>query len=84
MKRNPLPQRTGQELRKRREALGISQETFAKLLKMHRTYYSSIERGVKNLRVETLQRVCSALKTHMWEVMKEVETKAARHRSSKP
>jgi transcriptional regulator with XRE-family HTH domain len=73
MKRNPLQQRVGAVLRKRREAQEISQEDFAELVGMHRTYYSAIERGLKNIRIETLERICSALKTRIWEIMKEAE-----------
>ena len=74
MKRMRLPQRIGLVLRKRREAFEISQEDFAELVQMHRTYYSSIERGLKNIRIETLERICSALKTRVWEVLKEAES----------
>lgn len=73
MKRAPLPARIGAALRRRREELGISQENFAELVAMHRTYYSAIERGLKNIRIETLERVCQALKARMWEVIKEAE-----------
>jgi transcriptional regulator with XRE-family HTH domain len=74
MKRTRLPQRIGLALRRRREALDVSQEDFAELVQMHRTYYSSIERGLKNIRIETLERICAALKTRIWEVLKEAET----------
>jgi transcriptional regulator with XRE-family HTH domain len=74
MKRTRLPQRIGLALRRRREALDVSQEDFAELVQMHRTYYSSIERGLKNVRIETLERICAALKTRIWEVLKEAET----------
>ncbi|HEY4367763.1 MAG TPA: helix-turn-helix transcriptional regulator [Steroidobacteraceae bacterium] len=73
MKRLPLQQRVGSSLRIRREALEISQENFAEQVGMHRTYYSAIERGLKNVRLETLERLCAALKTKMWEVMKDAE-----------
>ena len=73
MKRTRLPQRIGLALRRRREALDVSQEDFAELVQMHRTYYSSIERGLKNIRIETLERICAALKTRVWEVLKEAE-----------
>jgi transcriptional regulator with XRE-family HTH domain len=73
MKRNPLQQRVGAALRKRREAQEISQEDFAELVGMHRTYYSAIERGLKNIRIETLERICSALDVHIWEVVKDAE-----------
>lgn len=73
MKRNSLPARIGAALRRRREAQEISQEDFAELVGMHRTYYSAIERGLKNIRLETLERLCTALRTRMWEVIKEAE-----------
>jgi transcriptional regulator with XRE-family HTH domain len=73
MKRNPLQQRIGVVLRRRREAQEISQEDFAELIGMHRTYYSAIERGLKNVRIETLERICTALRSKIWEVVKEAE-----------
>ena len=68
-----LPQRLGLAFRKRREALGFSQESFADEIGMHRTYYSAIERGEKNLQLDTFQRVCEGLQTSIWEVFKEAE-----------
>lgn len=73
MKRTRLQQRIGVVLRRRREAQGISQEDFAELVGMHRTYYSAIERGLKNVRLETLERICTALRSRMWEVIKEAD-----------
>jgi transcriptional regulator with XRE-family HTH domain len=73
MKRTPLAKRIGLVLRERREALAISQEDFAELVDMHRTYYSAIERGLKNIRIDTLERLCAALKVRLWEVLKKAE-----------
>lgn len=73
MRRATLPKRIGTALRSRRVALDISQEDFAERVGMHRTYYSAIERGRKNMRVETLEKLCAALKTRLWEVLKEAE-----------
>ncbi len=73
MKKTRLPKRIGLVLRKYREALDISQEDFAETVHMHRTYYSSIERGLKNVRIETLERLCVALKARLWEVLKEAD-----------
>ena len=69
-----LPQRLGMAFRKRREALGFSQESYADAIGMHRTYYSAIERGEKNLQLDTLQRVCEGLEASIWEVFKDAET----------
>jgi transcriptional regulator with XRE-family HTH domain len=65
--------RIGLAVRRQRESLGVRQEDVAKKLKMHRTYYGAIERGQKNVRLETLERICAVLKIPMWEVMQEAE-----------
>lgn len=66
-----LPQLLGRAFRKRREALGFSQESFADEIGMHRTYYSAIERGEKNLQLDTLQKVCQGLDVAIWEVFRD-------------
>jgi transcriptional regulator with XRE-family HTH domain len=68
-----LLERLGRALRKRREALGFSQESFADEIEMHRTYYSAIERGEKNLQLDTLQKVASGLDCPLWELFREAE-----------
>jgi transcriptional regulator with XRE-family HTH domain len=73
MKRTTLQQRIGDSLRKLREAHGISQEAFAEQVHMHRTYYSAIERGEKNLTLATLSRVCHGLGAPIWEVLKDAD-----------
>ena len=69
-----LLERLGRALRKRREALGFSQESFADDIGMHRTYYSAIERGEKNLQLDTLQKVARGLNKPLWEFLREAET----------
>lgn len=51
----------GVALRKRRTALGLSQDKFADTIGMHRAYYSSIERGERNLTLATLWRLAAGL-----------------------
>jgi transcriptional regulator with XRE-family HTH domain len=53
--------RIGVAIRERRLAHGMSQEAFADSIGMHRTYYSAIERGERNMTVQTLLKVASAL-----------------------
>lgn len=73
MKWSALSRQLGLAVRRRREALGIRQEDVARRLKMHRTYYGAIERGQKNVRMDTLERICAVLKAQMWEVVHEAE-----------
>ena len=51
----------GAELRRRRIANGISQERLAELADLHRTYISAVESGRRNLTLESIQRLASAL-----------------------
>ena len=52
---------TGRLIRKHRNAKGWSQEELADRAGMHRTFISSIERGVRNPTVTSLHRVASAM-----------------------
>ena len=51
----------GTNLRKLREAKGISQEAFAELCGMHRTYISAVERQRRSISLENVQRIADAL-----------------------
>jgi transcriptional regulator with XRE-family HTH domain len=72
-RRTALLTRIGLELRRRRLMLDLSQERMAELVDMHRTYYGAIERGLKDVRVLTLERLATALKTRVSEIMGEAE-----------
>lgn len=56
-----LQVRLGTAIRERRAGLALSQEAFADSIKMHRAYYSKIERGERNLTLQTLVRVANGL-----------------------
>jgi transcriptional regulator with XRE-family HTH domain len=70
-------QRIGDEFRRRRMSLRLSQEAFADSIEMHRAYYGAVERGEKNLQLSTIQRVSAGLGTSMWEIIREAETGAS-------
>ena len=62
MKRaSTLIQLTANELRHRREMMGISQESLAQLCGLHRTYIGAIERGERNITLATLLKLAEAL-----------------------
>jgi transcriptional regulator with XRE-family HTH domain len=56
-------------VRRRREALGISQEQFADLCGYHRTYIGAIERGERNITISTLSALAGALKVEAHVLM---------------
>jgi transcriptional regulator with XRE-family HTH domain len=58
-----VQKKLGAAMRAKRQGLGLSQESFADSLGMHRAYYSALERGEKNITVQTLARVAHGLKT---------------------
>ncbi len=64
----------GQAARERRKALGLSQEAFADLIGMHRTYFGAVERGEKNLQLSTLQRVAAGLDVPLSRLIESAET----------
>jgi transcriptional regulator with XRE-family HTH domain len=51
----------GAAVRSRRRQLGISQEELAERADLHRTYISDVERGSRNVSLENIERLASAL-----------------------
>jgi transcriptional regulator with XRE-family HTH domain len=50
----------GRNLRRHREARGLSQEAFAaEVLKVHRTRAGAIERGERNLTLQTVEQIAA-------------------------
>lgn len=64
MRRMPvgeLQQRLGDNLRRERTARGLSQEAFADVLGVHRTYMGGLERGERNVTLKTIERLAERL-----------------------
>jgi transcriptional regulator with XRE-family HTH domain len=53
--------RFGANLRKIRLAKNFSQEQLAELSDLHRTYVSSVERGERNVTLQTAEKLAKAL-----------------------
>ncbi len=56
-----LQRAVGRNLRAYREAKDLSQEAFADVLGVHRTYMGGIERGERNLTLKSLERIAERL-----------------------
>lgn len=63
----------GQAIRKLRNDAGISQETFADLCDLHRTYISDVELGKRNVSLENIQKMAEALNMSISALFLEVE-----------
>ena len=57
--------RFGRAIRRIREEQGINQEEAAERCGLHRTYYSGIERGVRNVSLLNIEKVGKGLKTNL-------------------
>ena len=57
--------RFGRAIRRIREEQQINQEEAAERCGLHRTYYSGIERGVRNVSLVNIERVARGLKTSL-------------------
>lgn len=53
--------RFGRAVRERRKKLGLSQEEFADLCGLHRTYMGGVERGERNISLINVEKIARAL-----------------------
>lgn len=56
-----LQQRLGRNLRRLRNQRHLSQEEFAEVLKIHRTYVGGLERGERNPSLQVIERLADEL-----------------------
>lgn len=68
-RRSEIAVQFGDKLRRLRNAHGVSQEDLAARARLHRTYVSSVERGERNVSLETIQKLARALDLPMQDLM---------------
>lgn len=56
-----LQRSVGRNLRAYRQARGLSQEAFAEVVGVHRTYMGGLERGERNLTLRSLERIAALI-----------------------
>jgi transcriptional regulator with XRE-family HTH domain len=71
MKSNTLI-KFGEIVRHERHKKAISQEEFADLVGVHRTYIGMIERGEKNITLLNIEKIAKALNLSFAELMKDL------------
>ena len=62
----------GRNLRRHRQALGLSQEAFADAVGVHRTYMGGMERGERNLTLKSVETICEQIGADPCEMLREV------------
>ena len=65
-----LQKRVGMRIRKLRKERDWSQEEFADECGLHRTYMGSVERGERNLTLNSLHKIATTLKVSLPELLK--------------
>jgi transcriptional regulator with XRE-family HTH domain len=64
--------RFGRAIRRIREEQQINQEEAAERCGLHRTYYSGVERGVRNVSLVNVERIAKGLKTALPDLFRRV------------
>lgn len=62
--------RFGKALRRRRQRLGVSQEEFADMCNLDRTYIGGIERGERNVSLINIERIAATLRVSLSELFR--------------
>jgi transcriptional regulator with XRE-family HTH domain len=62
--------RFGKALRQRRNKLGVSQEAFADMCELDRTYIGGIERGERNVALVNIEKLAKTLRISISELFK--------------
>ena len=64
--------RFGKVLRQRRNKLGVSQEAFADMCELDRTYIGGIERGERNVALVNIEKIAKTLHISVSELFRGV------------
>jgi CheY-like chemotaxis protein len=63
----------GESVRVRRRKLGLSQEALAERAELHRTYVCDVERGARNLSLQSIEKLARALQTSIATLFPEAD-----------
>ena len=68
-----LRRKLGRAIRQLRKRAGYSQESFADVVGLHRTYIGSVERGERNLSLDNIEKIADALRISASRLLSEAE-----------
>ena len=63
----------GQRIQLLRKERGLSQERFALLIDMDRTYYSSVEAGKRNISLQNIEKIARGFGLPIADLFKDLE-----------
>ena len=64
-----MNRKLGKKIKQKRQELGLSQEKLGELSKLHRTYISLLERGLKSPTILTTNKIAKALNMNISELL---------------
>ncbi len=67
-----IKEKVGQRIRELRTKRNLSQERFAQICELDRTYIASVEKGKRNISIVNLEKVARALNISVGELMKDM------------
>lgn len=65
-----ITKKFGERLKYFRNGMGISQEKFASLIDMDRTYYASVESGKRNISIKNIAKIANGFGISLEELFK--------------
>jgi transcriptional regulator with XRE-family HTH domain len=72
-----LRQIVAKNIRRERLRANLSQESLAHKAEIHRTYIGAVERGEKNISIDSLEKIAAALQINPSELMERGHDEAA-------
>lgn len=67
--RESARKRFARNLKQRRLELALSQEQLAEVAGLHRTYIGSVERAERNISIDSMERLASALRVDILQLL---------------
>ena len=68
----PIQKAFGQRIQSLRKARGLSQEKFALLIDMDRTYYASVEAGKRNISLVNIEKIAEGFGMSISQLFAEI------------
>jgi len=69
---NPISVAFGNKIRDLRKSRGLSQEAFAGIAELDRSYIGGVERGNRNISLINIQKIATALNLEIFELFKDI------------
>jgi len=60
----------GVRLRHAREEIDLSQQRLAEMAGLHRIYIGQVERGERNISVDSMERLAASVSLPLWEMLR--------------